>query len=262
MIRGFGLALSLLGACTAHPEGTRAPSSVPSPSPADDAPLDSETPSSDAEPVSVHPGINDRYFSDDAVATWTRALEKETREVAAKRELIIDALELERGMAVGDIGAGTGLFLTGLSQAVGPEGKLYAVEIVPDFATHLRERASKEGLTNVEVIEASPTDARLPDASVDLLFVCDVYHHVEYPSVYLPTLYAALRPGGRLVIVDFERIPGKTVPFLLKHVRADKQTVIDEVEAAGFVYEREIGAAQGLEFEENYMILFSRGAAK
>ena len=210
--------------------------------------------------VSVRPGINDRYFEPTGLEDAIASLESERREVAAQRDAIVAALDLREGQVVADLGSGTGLFLVPLSQALGPSGKLYAVDIVPDFLAHLREKVAREGLTNVEVVAASASDPQLAPASVDLVFMCDVYHHVEYPSVVLPRLRAALRPGGKLILVDFTRIPGQTSAGMLLHVRADQQTFTREIEAAGFVFERELGRAEGIEFAENYMLVFDRGA--
>lgn len=205
--------------------------------------------------VSVRPGINDRYFEPNAIETWTQTLEQERREVIAAREPIVAALELQPGMVVADIGSGTGAFLAPLSAGIGETGKLYAVDIVPSFLAHLRERAASEQLTNVEVVEATPTDVQLPADSVDLMFLCDVYHHFEYPSVYARSLHRALRDGGRLIVVEFERIPGKTSERMMKHVRQDKQTLIRELTAEGFVLEREI---ESVPLDENYMLVFRK----
>jgi ubiquinone/menaquinone biosynthesis C-methylase UbiE len=156
---------------------------------------------------------------------------------------------------VADIGAGTGAFLQALSVELGDTGKLYAIDIAPQFLDHLRARAGEQGLGNVEVIEGSPTATNLPDASVDLLFLCDVYHHLEYPAVYLRSLHRTLRPDGRMVIIDFEKIPGKTSAAMMKHVRQDKATLLVEVTAEGFVLERELDT---VDLDENYMLVFRK----
>jgi protein-L-isoaspartate O-methyltransferase len=217
-------------------------------------------PSSEAEParadglVSVRPGVNDRYYDDGAIETWTDRLERERREVIAARDEIVAALELRPGMAVADIGAGTGAFMAAISAELG-DGTLYAVDIVPQFLAHLEQRAGAEGLTNVVVVHASDTETTLPAASVDLLFICDVYHHFEYPSVYLRSLYETLKPEGRMVIVEFDKVPGKTSEAMLKHVRQDKATLLAEVRAEGFVLEREITS---IALDENYMLVFRK----
>jgi predicted methyltransferase len=95
----------------------------------------------------------------------------------------------------------------------------------------------------------------LPAESVDLVFVCDTYHHFEYPRSTTTSIHSALRDGGELFVVDFERIPGVTRPWLLEHVRAGKQTVIAEIESFGFEFVEELKVA-GL--EENYAIRFRK----
>ena len=93
----------------------------------------------------------------------------------------------------------------------------------------------------------------LPEDSIDLAFVCDVYHHLEYPRSMLASLRRALRPGGVLVVIDYERIPGRSWPFILNHVRAGKHEFAKEIEEAGFVLEEEL-RVEGL--VQNYMLRF------
>jgi ubiquinone/menaquinone biosynthesis C-methylase UbiE len=212
-------------------------------------------PAREGEPESVRPGINDKYFKPGAISTWTDEFEVERRDVIASRDEIVAALGLAPGMIVADIGAGTGAFLAPLSAGIGSEGTLYAVDIVPAFLEHLRSRADAEGLDNVEVVQGSPTAVGLADQSIDLMFLCDVYHHIEYPSPFARSLHRALRADGRLFVVEFERIPGKTSPSMLKHVRQDKATLIAELAEEGFVLEREI---TGVPLRENYMLVFHK----
>lgn len=247
--------LCCLLACASKP-------ATPSAAPSDDDPAQTQTETdapaaatSDEALVSVRPGVNDRYFKPGAVETWTETLEQERREVIAKREQIVAALALQPGLVVGDVGSGTGAFLAPLSHGIGPSGKLYAIDIVPSFLEHLRARAEQDGLENVEVIEATPTDVALAAASVDLLFMCDVYHHIEYPQVYNRSLHRALRDDGRLIIVEFDKIPGKTSERMMKHVRQDKPTLIAELAEAGFELEREIS---DVPLSENYMLIFRK----
>jgi predicted methyltransferase len=207
--------------------------------------------------AAAHEDINSRFLDPGLdVAQYTETFEGESREVARQREAIADAAGLEPGMAVADVGAGTGLFLEPFARRVGASGRLYLVELSPRFREHLEERAQRAGLAGqVEVIAATETSSQLPPGSVDVAFVCDTYHHFDQPGPTLASLRAALRPGGALVIVDFERVPGKTPQRLLEHVRAGKQEVIREVEAAGFAYEREV-AVPGL--SDNYVLRFHR----
>jgi predicted methyltransferase len=248
---GSTLAASVLLACASPQQqhGSETPSlSAPAVSPPGSG-------ASEPELVSVRPGVNERYFEPDAVSSWTAKFEVERRDVIRSRDEIVAALELAPGMIVADIGAGTGAFLAPLSAGVAGDGTLYAVDIVPAFLEHLRARANAEQLSNVEVVEGTPTAVMLPDASVDLLFMCDVYHHIEYPLVSARSLHRALRADGRLVVVEFDRIPGKTSPAMLEHVRQDKPTLIAELAAAGFVLEREI---TDVPLRENYMLVFHK----
>jgi ubiquinone/menaquinone biosynthesis C-methylase UbiE len=215
----------------------------------------SEAPSNPKE-ASVRPGINETFLAEDLdVERFVGIFEGESREVFVHRERIVEALAVSSGMTVADIGAGTGLFLPSLDREVGSEGRVYAVDISPKFLEHLRERTEREGLARVEVVEALEDSVELLAATVDIAFVCDTYHHFEYPQSTLDSLYTAIRPGGSLVILDFERIPGETRDWVLGHVRAGKEVFRREIESAGFRFEREV-TVEGL--EENYVLRFLR----
>jgi len=204
---------------------------------------------------SVNPGINETFLANDLdVDSFTKRFEGESREVYALREALADALKLEAGDDVADIGAGTGFFLGPLSSRVGTEGRVFAVEIAPRFVEHLRERARNEALDNVSVVLGREDSVALAEDSIDLAWTCDTYHHFEYPQSTLASLYQAIRPGGHLVVVDFHRIPGETQDFLLEHVRAGQDVFRAEIEAAGFVFESE--PEVGL--RANYMLRFRR----
>jgi len=214
-----------------------------------------EAPSNPRE-ASVRPGANQVFLAEDLdVDRFVEIFEGESREVFIARERIVEALALSPGMAVADVGAGTGLFLPAFAGETGRQGRVYAVEISPKFLEHLRERVNTEALGNVQVVEALEDSVELPAASVDLAFVCDTYHHFEYPRSTLASLYRAIRPGGSLVIVDFERIPGVTREWMLEHVRAGKQVFRREIESAGFRFEGEV-SVEGL--KENYVLRFQR----
>lgn len=209
---------------------------------------------------SVKPGINKRFLSKKLnVKKYTKTFETESREVFAHRHRIAKLIGIQPGMTVADIGAGTGLFLDLFSKAVGKDGLLFAVDIAPKFIEHLSRRSQAKRLTQVLPILCSGTSTCLPTASVDIAFTCDTYHHFEYPKSTLASLRAAIRPGGQLVIVDFERIPGVSRKFIMGHVRCGKQKVIDEITAAGFVLIDEV-KVKGL--KENYFIRFKRPGRK
>lgn len=205
--------------------------------------------------ASVKPGINDKFLDPQLnVEEWTKKFETESREIFHQREAIVTALELKPGMAMADIGAGTGLFTLHLAKAVGENGKVYAVEIAKNFIEHIKARASQASATNVQTIVCTEKSVELPEASIDLAFICDVYHHFEYPQATLATLHQALKPGGALVLIDFKRIPGETSEFILNHVRAGQEVFEAEVTAAGF---EKVGEVKDL-LQENYFVRFVR----
>ena len=203
---------------------------------------------------SVKPGINKPYEHPD-VDTWVKRFEGESREIFKYRHRIMEAVAARSGMVVADVGAGTGLFTPFFSKAVGNKGAVWAVDIVPEFLELIRRRADEGGLTNVQTRLCAEDNVRLDPASVDLVFVSDTYHHFEYPVSTLASIHEALRPGGQLVVIDFERIPGKSRDWVLDHVRADKKTVIEEIRSAGFTLVEEIEAPY---LEENYFLRFRK----
>jgi len=208
------------------------------------------------EEISINPGVNKEFLSPSLdTQKWTQTFEGEAREIAASKDALVAALGLRRGMEVADVGAGTGLFLKPLSQAVGVSGKVYALDISPKFVEMLERRAREEGLEQVEPRRSKERSVDLPPLSIDAAWVCDTYHHFEYPQHVLFSLYDALRPMGSLYVVDFERIPGTSRQWVLDHVRADKRTTIKEIQSAGFEFVREI-QVDGL--VENYLLEFRR----
>src|SRR5262245_61346969 len=206
-----------------------------------------------AQDRSVAPGINDRFEQSQSFAEFVDQFEREGREIYDKRHEIVKAVGLKPGMAVADIGAGSGLFTQLFARAVGPGGRVWAVEINPVMVDNIVRRAREEGHRHVEGRVGSAKTMPLPPASIDVAFTSDVYHHFEYPQIMLQAIRAALKPGGRLVIVDFERIEGVSRPRILEHVRAGKETVIKEIEAEGF---RLIGEQKLL--QDNYFVTFEK----
>jgi len=209
-----------------------------------------------ARPDGLPDGINDEFLSQDLdVDAFVERFEGESREVYAARTVIVAALNLSTGSQIADIGAGTGFFSRLFAEAVGDEGSVYAVEISPNFLEHLRALKSNEEIETLQVVEGSGNSVELTRASVDLAFICDVYHHFEAPSATLASLHDAIRPDGSLVVIDFERIPGKSPNRLLKHVRAGKEIFRTEIEGAGFELTDEIHLD---ELKNNYMLRFKR----
>ncbi len=211
--------------------------------------------SAHAQEQSVKPGINDP-FKDPAVDEFVGRFEVESREVFNHRSAIVKACGLRPGMAVADIGAGTGLFTRLFAQAVGAEGRVTAVDIAPKFIAHIEESARKAGLRNVVGVVGTDRSVELPADSVDLAFVCDTYHHFEFPLRTLETIHRALRPGGRLIVIDFHRIEGKSSEWVLGHVRAGQEGFTAEILKSGF----RLAGEEPL-LKENYFLRFEKPAA-
>ena len=210
----------------------------------------------DATETSVKPGINESFLDPGLdVDTYVKRFEVESREIYSQRQAIAAAVGLTEGMEVADLGAGTGLFVPMFSRSVGSDGAVYAVDISPAMLEHLQARKADEQWDNVTVVTCSERSAELAADSVDRVFICDTYHHFEYPRSTMRSVRDALRDGGEVVIVDFERIPGVTRDWLLEHVRCGKQTVIAEMESFGFQLLGEVDI-DGL--EENYLLRFRK----
>jgi ubiquinone/menaquinone biosynthesis C-methylase UbiE len=213
-----------------------------------------ETPATD--PQSVKPGINDRFIDPELnVKEWIDRFEVESREVYHARKEIMRHLKLQPGDRIADVGAGTGFFTLLMSKAVSPDGWAYAVDISPKFVEHLVKQFDGRSINNVTTVMCDDDSVCLPPASIDVAFICDVYHHFEYPGETMKSIRKALVDKGRVVVIDFERIPGVSREWTLGHVRADRQTFIDEIQSAGFelIAQREIAG-----FKENYYLEFRK----
>lgn len=208
----------------------------------------------EAQEESIKPGINERFKADDLSAEfWVKTFETESRAIFKHREAIVDALGLRPGMAVADVGAGTGFFTALIATRVADSGRVYAVDIAKNFLEHIRTTAKEAGISNITTVHCDDHSTKLDEESVDLVYVCDTYHHFEFPEDTLASIHAALRPGGQLVIVDFERVRGVQSEWALNHVRCGKGTVADEVRDAGFDFVEEVHL-----MEEQYVLKFKK----
>lgn len=210
-----------------------------------------------AQEKSVKPGVNEPFKHAD-IAEWVTKFEGESRETYQKRQAIVKACNLKPGGAVADIGAGTGLFTRLFAEAVGKEGTVYAVDISPKFLEHIESSAKKTGITNVKTILGTDYSAELPAASADVVFICDTYHHFEFPIRMLHSIHKALKPGGRVVVIDFIRVPGKSSEWVMSHVRAGQELVEQEISACGFKKTAEIDDL----LQENYFVVFEKTPAE
>ena len=205
-----------------------------------------------AQEASVNPGINDSYKAPDP-AEFVKRFETESREVFSNRQKIVEAAKVMPGSRVADIGAGTGLFTRLFAKAVGTEGKVYAVEIAENFLRHIEKTAKEQEISNVETVLATADSANLRANSVDIAFICDTYHHFEFPHKTMASIHRALRPGGRVVVIDFHRIEGVSSDWVMSHVRAGQEVFRKEIESEGF---RLIDEPKLL--KENYYMIFEK----
>lgn len=191
------------------------------------------SPTTVPDEVSVRPGVNDNYTVD-KVDWYATRFSREGREVADRKADILRVLDLQPGQTVADIGSGTGLYIRELAAAVGDGGRVYAVDVTEAFLDRVRAVVEAEQLTNVIPVLAGPKHVELPAASIDVAFMSNVYHHVEFPITYMSSLHRALTPDGRLFVVDFHRDDDMDDEWVREHVRAGEATVTDELERAGF----------------------------
>ena len=176
-------------------------------------------------------------FIGSGCASWKKwAYEGFGRDRWQQPERVIEVLDIAPGARVADLGAGGGYFTFRLADAVGPTGTVYAIDLDPDMLTYLRERAAREQVRNVEVIEAGADDPHLPADGVDLVFTVNTYHHLADRPAYFARLKPALRPGGRVAILDHNG--GGWFGWLFGH-STKPETVRAEMEAAGYRLDRQ-----------------------
>jgi ubiquinone/menaquinone biosynthesis C-methylase UbiE len=208
-----------------------------------------------ATPVLAQSSHNDGYTDPDLdIDRMINRFENESREVFILREEIVAAAGVQTGDVVADVGAGTGAFMEPLVDAVGETGHVMSVEISIRFVERLRQVADEEGYDNVTAVFSSFTSATLPPVSVDRMIVIDTYHHFDDFEAMLASMLAALKPGGVLTVVDFDRHDDAR-DWIKGHVRASKEVFRDEIEAAGFEFIDEI-EIEGM--EENFLFRFRR----
>jgi len=168
-------------------------------------------------------------------AGWLERPEREDEEAPSKA---IDALKLEPGMVVADIGAGSGYYASRMARRVGPSGRVYATDIQQGMIDLLDRRIRSEGLANVTTVLGGMDDPKLPPNSIDLAIMVDVYHELQQPQIFLQRLKTTFKPGGRLVLLEFRKEDPK-VPILEVH-KMSVAEVKQELEAEGFVLDRVI----------------------
>ncbi len=208
-----------------------------------------------AQEKSVRPGINDT-FRDPNVSEYIEKFEIESREVFSKHVEIVAACNIAKGASVADVGAGTGIFTRQFSDAVGEKGQVFAVDIAQNFLDHIVKTNRETNRKNVQAVLCTAEDTKLLPDTVDVAFICDTYHHFEFPLKTMTSLHAALKPGGRVFVIDFKRIEGESSDWTMKHVRAGQEVFEEEILACGYKKVREHSKL----LKENYFVEFERVA--
>ena len=179
-------------------------------------------------------------------------LEGPDRDAWQMPDAVMDAMGIADGSHVAEIGAGGGWFTVRLARRVGPNGLVYAQDVQPLMLEAIRRRIDREGLRNVRPVRGYSTDPRLPPESVEAVFIVDAYHEFSNPDAMLRGVAAALRPGGRLGVVDFTKAGGGPGPA--PDERVDEARVVDQATAAGL---RLLRKETFLPFQ--YFLVFGRG---
>jgi len=179
---------------------------------------------------------NERYKTAQgraAVATTLSAADRDKKQRPAE---LVKAIGVKPGMTVADIGTGVGYMLPHLSAAVGANGTVWGEDIFDDFLQKAKATAQKAGLGNVKFVKGSERSAKLPAGKVDLILALDSYHHFDYPQDMLASFKSALKPDGRLAIVEYYKREGAMSGgnSALTHIRLDDADLVKEVEGAGF----------------------------
>ena len=204
--------------------------------------------------------MNKKFADPDAdIQQFVKRFENDSRDIYAKRQDITRTVGLRPGDAVADIGAGTGLFTQLFAEQVGPKGTVYAVDIGPAFLKYITGQAKKLGHQHVVKTVLNTQDStELPAGSIDVAFICDTYHHFDHPEKMLVSIHRALRPGGRLVIIDFD-LRKDSSDFVRQRARAAKEVYFREIAAAGF---EQIGTKNAPTIKDNFYAEFRRLESK
>jgi len=168
-------------------------------------------------------------------ASWLERPQREAEEAPSKA---IAALQLRPGQVVADIGAGSGYYTMLLSAAVGARGRVYATDIQPEMLALIKKKLEQHPVTNVELVLGTATESRLPDGSLDLALMVDVYHELAQPQLFLESLNRAIKPDGRLVLIEFRK-ESAWVPIREEHKMSVREARV-ELEAEGYRFDRVI----------------------
>jgi len=184
----------------------------------------------------VHP-LTGRQIA--GIATDRRWLDRATREQEEAPDQAVALIGIRSGMAVADVGAGTGYLTVRIARLVGPDGKVYANDIQPAMLRAIQDKLEANHLKNVELVLGTDVDVRLPPDAMDLVMLVDVYHEFWHPQEMLRSIRRSLKHDGRLVLVEYRK-EDPTIPIADTH-RMSVADVRTEIEAEGFVFDRVVG---------------------
>jgi predicted methyltransferase len=187
------------------------------------------------QPPPTHP-ISGRPIA--GIATDTGWLDRDSREPEEAPERALDLIGIAPGSIVADVGAGSGYMTFRLAHRVGPAGRVYANDVQLMMLRTIARKLRDEKVSNVELVEGTEDDARLPAGAIDLALLVDVYHEFHHPQAMLRSLRQALRPDGRLVLVEYRK-EDSSIPIAFTHRMSVAEARL-EVEAEGFTFDRTI----------------------
>jgi arsenite methyltransferase len=164
-------------------------------------------------------------------------LEDPGRDAYQKPQEVIAALAMKEGETIADIGSGSGYFTLRFARYVGERGRIYAVDVNPDMVVYLNRKIRDLNLRNVVTVLAAPDDPLLSDASVDRFFICDTWHHIPNQLQYLALLRKMLKPGGQVVMIDFQRRELPVGPPVAMKIA--KEDLVRQMQEAGFQLSQE-----------------------
>jgi len=178
---------------------------------------------------------NSGYKTPEQRKSVAKTLGNPERDKTQQPGKLVREMSIEPGMTVADIGTGIGYMLPFLSRAVGPNGRVIAEDIFEDFLEGARQRAGDLNLNNITFVKGADTDPNLPEGKVDRVLALDVYHHFDYPEKMLAAIHKALKPDGKLVVVEYYKRPEAMANGrAMTHIRIDMPDVIKELEANHF----------------------------
>lgn len=229
---------AVLVACGAEPLAGGAP---------DEASSGNQIAGEDGGAGSADNGVN--------IDSLLESMEVGSRELYSARDAVVAAIGLRESDIVADIGAGTGLYSLLFADAAGADGHIYAVDIEPLFLDLINQRADDAGFANITAVLGRENDVTLPAESIDVAFIADTYHYFSDREAVMKSVFRALKPGGSLVLVDYDLQPGAARAPQKDHVRFGKAGVISEIEFIGFMLADE-PVIEGL--DENYFVRFRK----